>query len=90
MDPLLANFSFGLIFTSASAGAWFLQKEREEIAMRYSSLEARLSEAEKTLAQVKAEERALRKKQHGQASLAQLEDKIRKAEKKLVAVKAKA
>ncbi|GEM_PF-4608697 len=90
MDPLVVNFSFGLIFTSASAGVWFLQKEREEMVSRCSAMDARLNEAERTLSQVKTEERNFRKKQTKQASLSHLEDKIKKAEKKMVAVKAKA
>ncbi|HLD63018.1 MAG TPA: hypothetical protein VI875_04070 [Candidatus Norongarragalinales archaeon] len=90
MDPLTVNFSIGLVFTSASAGVWFLQKEREEMVHRYASTDARLNEAEKVFAQLKAEERNLRKRQAKQASLSQLEDKMRKAEKTLVAVKARA
>lgn len=89
MDPLLINASFSLIFTSASAGVWFLNNEMEENKRKYASLEARLAEAEKVLLQVKVSEREFRKKQVKQASLPQLEEKMKKAEKNFLVIKAK-
>lgn len=90
MDPLVANLSFGLVLTSASAGIWFLNNEMEENKRKYASMEARLNETEKLLSQMKISEREFRKKQVKQASLTQLEDKMRKAEKNFVTIKTKA
>ena len=90
MDPLTVNASLGIVLASASAGAWFLNSEIQEARGKYASAEARLNEAEKIFTQLKAEERNCRKKQSRQASLSHLEDKMKKAEKTLLAVKARA
>ncbi|HIH19848.1 TPA: hypothetical protein HA244_01125 [Candidatus Micrarchaeota archaeon] len=87
MDPLIVNFSFGLVFTSASTGLWFLHKEREREISRYHSIERRMLEVEKTFSELKIIERDARKKHSRLANLESFEQKISKAEKELLAIK---
>lgn len=90
MDPLVVNFSFGIVFTSASAGLWFLHREHDDIMKKYKGLESRFEEVGKIFDEIKEVERGLRKKQGKQASMHVLEEKIGKAEKELRALKVKA
>ncbi|MFH1056761.1 MAG: hypothetical protein V1717_03130 [Candidatus Micrarchaeota archaeon] len=87
MDPLVVNLSLGLVVTSSTAALWFLHKEHNGQMRRYRTMEERMGEVERVFSELKAAERNVRKKQAKQADLGVLEEKIRKAEKELLAIK---
>lgn len=90
MDPLTAQFSFGMIFLSSSSALWFLRREHALEMKRCRGIEARLVEVEKLFSEVKSMERDLRRKQHRQANLHLLEQKLEKAQASLLSAKAAA
>lgn len=90
MDPLVVNFSLGIVLTSASAGLWLMNREHGASMKSFKAIESRLNEVEKIFSEIKVLERDLRKKQTRQAPMHLLDEKISKAEKHLKAIKIKA
>lgn len=90
MDPLVVNFSFGIVLTSASAGLWLLSREHGVSMKNFKAIESRLDEVEKIFSEIKVLERELRKKQTRQAPMHTLDEKISKAEKHLKEIKIRA
>ena len=89
MDPLTAQVSLGALFVSSSSALWFLHKQHALQIRRYASIEARLNEIEVTFSEIKTLERELRRRHAEQADLRFFEDKLSRAEKEMLAIKAK-
>lgn len=89
MDFAFAGY-FGVIFLSASASLWLLNREHQASLRRYRAFGERLGEVERVFSEVKVAERNLRRKMSKQAAVIYLEGKLSQAEKELLQIKARA